>query len=62
MRMETPGGPLFDKECNELGGMGPIYAKERTKREYLISPKLVYYFLRAEQQDQPDEVNPEVPG
>ena len=37
------------------------YAKEQAKQEYPIAPKLGDYFLWAEQQGQPDDVNPEVP-
>ena len=34
IRMETPGLPLYDKNCDEITGMALKYAKERTRKEY----------------------------
>ena len=53
IRMETPGLPLYDKNCDELTGMPLKYAKERAKREYPVALKLGEYFLRIEQLEEP---------
>ena len=50
--METPGLPLFDKNCDELSGMALKYAKDRARWEYPVAPKLVDYTLRLNQQGQ----------
>ena len=52
IRMETPGLPLFNKNCEELSGMALKDAKERARREYPVAPKLGEYYLRLGQQEQ----------
>ena len=61
IRMETPGLPLYDKNCDEITGMALKYAKERAKREYLIAPKLGDYYLRVGQLDSTDKAPADVP-
>ena len=51
IRMETPGLPLYDKNCDEITGMALKYAKERARREYPIAPKLGVYYLRFDRQN-----------
>ena len=59
--METPGLPLYDKQCTEFSGLALKYAKERAKREYPIAPKLGDYFLRVDQQEIPEGTESENP-
>ena len=62
IRMETPGLPLFDKNCEELSGMALKYVKERARREYPVAPKLEDYYLRLGQQEQAEVAREDNPG
>ena len=55
--METPGLPLFDRDCKEFSGMALKYAKERAKREIYVAPKLGDYYLRIGQQGQTEAIS-----
>ena len=62
IRMETPGLPLFDRDCEEHSGMALKYAKDRAKREYPVAPKLGDYYLRIGQQDQTETAKTDNPS
>ena len=59
--METPGLPLYDKNCDEITEMALKYAKERARREYPIAPELGDYYLRVGQLDSTDKTPADVP-
>ena len=49
IRIETPGLPMYDKQCTELTGMSLKYNKERVNREYPVVPNLGEHSLHVGQ-------------